>query len=97
MSVASRDFLLVMPGDIVVVQEGAQSIEADGVDWWVGYVIHAVGGARDPRVNSLFQVVCVDTGMIRTVNADLVKGTLRPKNAGQLFSSGEQVINQAIC
>ncbi len=74
------DFLLVKSGDIVVVEEDLPMTEEDQLDWWVGHVIHVIGGARDSRANSLFQVVCVDTGTIRTINADLVKGILRPKS-----------------
>ena len=74
------DFLLVKPGDIVVVEEDSPVVGAGKADWWVAHVIHVVGAARDARVNSLFQVACIDTGMIRTINADLVKGILRPKD-----------------
>tara|TARA_B100000029_G_scaffold488580_1_gene545301 strand:- start:698 stop:964 length:267 start_codon:yes stop_codon:yes gene_type:complete len=74
------DFLLVKPGDIVVVEEDSPVVGAGKADWWVAHVIHVVGAARDARANSLFQVACIDTGMIRTINADLVKGILRPKD-----------------
>ena len=74
------DFLIVKPGDIVVVEEDSLMVGAGKANWWVGHVMHVVGGARDPRVNSLFQVACVDTGVIRTINADVVKGILRPKD-----------------
>ena len=74
------DFLLVKPGDIVVVEEDSLMVGAGKANWWVGHVMHVVGGARDPRVNSLFQVACVDTGVVRTINADVVKGLLRPKD-----------------
>ena len=40
--------------------------------WWMGDVIYKEGGARDPKVPTLFQIACVDTGVIRWVNADLV-------------------------
>ena len=56
-------FLAVRVGDLVAVQ-------ARG-DWWVGQVIHAEGGARC-NANSLFQIACIDSGVIRTVNADAV-------------------------
>jgi hypothetical protein len=56
-------FLAVRVGDLVAVQAHA--------DWWVGQVIHAEGGARC-NANSLFQIACVDSGVIRTVNADAV-------------------------
>ena len=45
---------------------------SEGEDWWMGDVIWMEGGARDPRVPTLFQIACVDTGTIRWVNADLV-------------------------
>ncbi|WP_320674613.1 DUF3104 domain-containing protein [Prochlorococcus sp. MIT 1341] len=77
---STPDFLVVELGDIIVVEEGLPIKEGSQDSWWLGYVIHIVGGARDPSVNSLFQVVNVDTGMIQTINADLVKGILRPKD-----------------
>ena len=79
MSIADHSFLLVRPGDIVVVEENDLILEVEGSNWWVGHVIHTVGGARDPCVCSLLQVVCVDTGRIRIVNADVVKGILTSK------------------
>lgn len=63
-------FLAVRVGDVVAVQaDPGQPGEA--ADWWAGQVIHAEGGARC-GANSLFQVACIDTGVIRTVNADAV-------------------------
>jgi hypothetical protein len=38
----------------------------------MGQVIFCEGGARDPRVNSLFQVADVDNGCVTWVNADEV-------------------------
>ena len=64
-------FLAVRVGDLVAVQ-------ASG-DWWVGLVIHAEGGARC-SANSLFQIACVDSGVIRTVNADAVLDILSPRS-----------------
>ena len=40
--------------------------------WWMGDVLFKEGGALDPKVPTLFQIACVDTGTIRWVNADLV-------------------------
>ena len=76
---AAPDFLLAKPGDIVVVEEARSAVGGCKTNWWIGLVIHVIGGARDPRINSLFQLACVDTGKIRTINADLVKGILIPK------------------
>ena len=75
------DPLAAMPGDLVVVEEeGNPSCK----DWWLGHVIHAARGARSPHSNSLFQVADVDTGFIRMINADLVKGILRPRNLNKI-------------
>jgi hypothetical protein len=64
-------FLAVRVGDLVAVSRTP--------DWWVGQVIHAEGGARC-NANSLFQIACVDTGVIRTVNADAVIDILCPRD-----------------
>ena len=50
----------------------------------MGQVIHAEGGARC-QANSLFQIACVDSGVIRTVNADAVLDILQ---AGPRDDSG---------
>ena len=57
-------FLQVKPGMTVIVE--------DGSDWRMADVIWADGGARNPKVPTLFQVADVDTGTINWVNADLV-------------------------
>ena len=44
----------------------------DSDDWWMADVIWVDGGARNPKLPTLFQVVDVDTGVINWVNADLV-------------------------
>lgn len=67
-------FLAVQVGDVVAVQAGH--------DWWVGLVIHAEGGARS-NANSLFQIACIDTGVIRTVNANAVLDILRSRATEQ--------------
>ena len=75
-SFGPSDFLAVRLGDFVVISEPISAAGMDKGDWWVGHVLHITGGARDPGVNSLFQVADVDTGVIRTISADLVKGIL---------------------
>ena len=57
-------FLHVKPGDAVIIEEGN--------DWRMVDVIWVDGGARNPKVPTLFQVADVDTGVINWVNADLV-------------------------
>ena len=46
------------------------STESD--DLWMADVIHVDGGARDPKVPTLFHVADVHTGVVRWVCADLV-------------------------
>ena len=74
--IISADFLAVKSGDFVVVEDDLLMMESSPVDWWLGHVIHVIGGARDPSQTSLLQVADVDTGRIKTINADLVKGIL---------------------
>ena len=58
-------FLHVKAGMTVIVTdtEGA---------WRMADVIWVDGGARNPKVPTLFQVADVDTGVINWINADLV-------------------------
>ena len=65
-------FLDVRPGNFVIVRAPQEVglVEAD--DWWMGQVLCREGGARDPSINSLFQVADVDDGAVRWVNADEV-------------------------
>ena len=65
-------FLYVRPGRFVIV--GGEEKQKN--QWWMGQVIFCEGGARDPKVNSLFQVADVDTGVIRWINADEVNEVL---------------------
>ena len=58
-------FLHVQPGMTVIVTD------TDGA-WRMADVIWVDGGARDPKVPTLFQVADVDAGVINWVNADLV-------------------------
>ena len=54
------------------VKAGMTVIVEDGSDWRMADVIWVDGGARNPKVPTLFQVADVDTGVITWVNADLV-------------------------
>ena len=58
-------FLHVKPGMTVIVTE------SEGA-WRMADVIWGDGGARNPKVPTLFQVADVDTGVINWVNADFV-------------------------
>jgi hypothetical protein len=76
-------FLGVQLGDLVVVQAST--------DWWIGQVIHVEGSARS-QAPSLFQVACVDTGIIRSVNGNAVVAILQtpatPAGPGSGSGSG---------
>ena len=59
------EFLKVKPGDTVLIGEKE-----------IVKVISFVGGARDPEVPTLFQVVDVDSGEIKFVHGEEVKQIL---------------------
>jgi hypothetical protein len=70
-------FLSVKPGDFVIVQAAQQVAHQVNDDWWMGQVVFCEGGARDPRVNTMFQVANVDDGGIFWVNGDEVTHVVR--------------------
>ena len=70
-------FLIVTAGDWVIVQAARQVPQQHDDDWWMGQVIFCEGGARDPRVNTMFQIANVDDGCIFWVNADEVTHVVR--------------------
>lgn len=74
---ANPVFFSVNAGDYVVVAEISSTVDESILDGWVAHVICCIGGARDAKTNSLFQVSNIDTGVISTINADLVKGILK--------------------
>ena len=79
-------FLSVKAGDWVIVQAEQQVAQQYNDTWWMGQVVFCEGGARDPRVNTMFQVANVDDGGIFWVNGDAVTHVVRsldglPSNA----------------
>ena len=85
-AVSEKDplFLHVKAGMTVVVSEGEDS------GW---EMIWMEGGARDPRVPTLFQIACVDTGTVRWVNADLVSHIVPRVRGLGVFSTVQSVEN----
>ena len=72
MALASKKaapFLDFKAGDLVLVDPLSTEAGASA-DWWMGWIIHVDGGARDPRVPTLFQVADCDTGLVRWISAD---------------------------
>ena len=70
-------FLSAKAGDWVIVQAAQQVAQQLNDDWWMGQVVFCEGGARDPRVNTMFQVANVDDGCITWVNGDAVTHVVR--------------------
>ena len=82
----SRSCLALRSGDFVIVQ--AEQLVARKVDsnWWMGQVVFCEGGARDPMVNTMFQVSNVDDGVIHWVNGDEVTHIVRSLDGLQLMA-----------
>ena len=57
----------------VIVKHLPEIGQADKPEsWWMADVIFVDGGARNPKVPTLFHVADLDSGVVRWVNADLV-------------------------
>ncbi len=65
-------FMSAKVGDLVVVKDELQFSMNTTEDWWIGQILYLVGGARSSSSNSIFQIVNIDTGIIKVINADLV-------------------------
>ena len=76
---ASSEFLSVRPGDYVVIknEENCPDTKKRQHDYWIGYVINCIGGARNPNSWTLFQVANIDNGEIIIINADIVEKILK--------------------
>ena len=73
-------FLSVKPGDCVAIKSQSHySLPQNIQDYWIGRVIYCIGGARDPGSWTLFQVINIDNGEVKIINADMVKMILMPK------------------
>ncbi len=79
-------FLSVKAGDWVIVEGEQQVAQQYNDTWWMGQVVFCEGGARDPRVNTMFQISNVDDGGIHWVNGDEVTHVVRSL-AGLPFSA----------
>lgn len=67
------EFLSVRGGDYVKIK----SCSKVGHYFWTGQVINCIGGARDPNVWTLFQVININNGEISIINADTVEEILK--------------------
>ena len=71
-------FLSAKSGDVVIVWDDPSLVGTESTDWFMGQILWVEGGARDPRVPTLFQISDVDTGVIRWINADCVQQIMLP-------------------
>ena len=71
-------FLSAKSGDTVIVWDEPSLMGSKSTDWFMGQILWVEGGARDPKVPTLFQVSDIDTGVIRWVNADQVQQIMLP-------------------
>ena len=73
-------FLSVKAGDCVAIKSQRHHSSSQNIqDYWIGRVIYCIGGARDPSSWTLFQVINIDNGKVKIINADTVKMILMPK------------------
>ena len=78
-------FLSVKVGDCVVIKSQPHHSSSQSIqDYWIGRVIYCIGGARDPSSWTLFQVINIDNGEVKIINADTVKMILMPKKVDLL-------------
>ena len=59
-------FLTVKKGDLVLIKDNSPD------KYFKAKIISVVGGAKNSKINSLFQVYNVKTGQVFTINSDLV-------------------------
>ena len=82
MSSVTPEFLLVRPGDYVVIKtENRGETKEKNKNYWIGQVIDCIGGARNPNSWTLFQVTNIDNGEITIINADIVEKILKPSES----------------
>ena len=62
------EFLKAKVGDVVATEQDE-----------IVKIISGVEGARDPNINTLFQVVVLDTGMIKYINPDEITGIVKSR------------------
>ena len=79
MHLETPEFLFVRTGDYVAIkkEENCKDTKEKKKNYWVGQVINCIGGARDPKSWTLFQVANIDNGEITIINADIVEKILK--------------------
>ena len=65
-------FLSIRPGQFVVVSETPNIVMSDKMTWSLTEVIWCERGARNSDHTTMFQVMDVDSGVVKGINADVV-------------------------
>ena len=74
----THEFLDVQVGDYVAINNSQMYSSSKAKErYWFGKIIDRIGGARDPRSWTLFQVMNIDTGEISIINADTVEKIIK--------------------
>ena len=74
------NFLSVKAGDYVAIKsQCTYGLSQNIQDYWMGRVIYCIGGARDPYAWTLFQVINIDNGEVKIINADTVEMIFTPR------------------
>jgi len=82
---AKPSFLSVKAGDYVAIKSQRHHSSSQNIqDYWIGKVMYCIGGARDPNSWTLFQVINIDNGEVKIINADTVKMILMTKKVDLL-------------
>ena len=79
----SPEFLSVKSGDYIAIkaeEDNSSFLSKKHESHWFAQVINCIGGARDPNVWTLFQVMNIDSGEITIINADTVEMILKTSN-----------------
>ncbi len=80
-------FLNLKVGDFILISnisENPSKLLNNGT--WIGQVIHCIGSARDPEINTLFQVIDIGSKEIKIINADLVKSFIESNKKSKVIS-----------
>ena len=71
----------LVPGDIVVVWSHPETVGfQEDKNWWMGEVMFCECSAREENAPSIIHIADVDSGIIRSVNANVVEKVRMPSS-----------------
>ena len=80
-------FLSIRPGQFVVVSETPNVVMSDKTTWSVAEVIWCELGARNSDHTTMFQVMDVDSGVVKWINADAVTHLFHIQRSWRLMAN----------